>query len=220
MSAGLAAAQARVVAIQARLAELAPPAAPPAAGFALPTAGTAGAPSTPSAAGPAAAPAAIATLGGAAVAAPAVVADPRGPATTPDAAALAARLPAAGAPWAQPIVDAATAAGVDPALLASLVQHESGFDPQARSHAGAIGLGQLMPATAAGLGVDPHDPAQNLAGSARYLREQLDRFGTAELALAAYNAGPSRVAQAGGVPAITETRTYVTKVLSTWEQLR
>jgi soluble lytic murein transglycosylase-like protein len=89
-----------------------------------------------------------------------------------------------------------------------------------RSHAGAIGLAQLMPGTAAGLGVDPTDPLQNLQGGARYLREQLDRFGTPELALAAYNAGPNRVAQAGGIPRITETQTYVRRVLDTWEQLR
>ena len=87
------------------------------------------------------------------------------------------------------------------------------------SSAGAIGLAQLMPATAAGLGVDPHDPLQNLEGGARYLRQQLDRFGSFELGLAAYNAGPTRVAQAGGVPAIAETQAYVQVVLDRYVQL-
>ena len=130
------------------------------------------------------------------------------------------KLPAAGRPWAGAIQQAATEAGIDPALLASLVRHESNFDPAARSHAGATGLAQLMPGTAAGLGVDPSDPLDNLRGGATYLKQQLDRFGSVDLALAAYNAGPNRVAQAGGVPRITETQNYVQRVMSTWEQLR
>lgn len=132
----------------------------------------------------------------------------------------AQRLPAAGRPWAGAIEQAATEAGVDPALLAALVQHESNFDPTARSSAGALGLAQLMPGTAAGLGVDPTDPLDNLRGGARYLKQQLDRFGSADLALAAYNAGPTRVAQAGGIPRISETQNYVQRVTTTWEQLR
>lgn len=132
----------------------------------------------------------------------------------------AQKLPAAGQRFAGEIQQAATEAGIDPALLAALVKHESGFDPGVRSHAGAIGLAQLMPGTAAGLGVDPTDPLDNLRGGARYLREQLDRFGSEGLALAAYNAGPNRVAQAGGIPRIAETQAYVPRVLSTWEQLR
>jgi len=134
--------------------------------------------------------------------------------------AWADKLPAAGRPWAGAIQQAATEAGIDPALLASLVRHESNFNPSARSHAGATGLAQLMPGTAAGLGVDPTDPMDNLRGGARYLKQQLDRFGSVDLALAAYNAGPNRVAQAGGVPRITETQNYVQRVMSTWEQLR
>ncbi|MTV27342.1 lytic transglycosylase domain-containing protein [Nitriliruptoraceae bacterium ZYF776] len=134
--------------------------------------------------------------------------------------AWAAKLPPAGQRWAAEIEAAATANGVEPALLAALVNHESGFDPSARSHAGAIGLGQLMPGTAAGLGVDPHDPTQNLDGAARYLKSQLDRFGRVDLALAAYNAGPNRVAQAGGVPRIAETQAYVAKVTDTYERWR
>lgn len=131
-------------------------------------------------------------------------------ATSPD---WASRLPEAGRAWAPAITAAAESAGVEPRLLAALVWAESGFRPDAGSHAGAIGLAQLMPATARGLGVDPHDPASNLLGGARYLRAQLDRFGSPELALAAYNAGPSRVARAGGIPQIPETQAYVPRVL-------
>ncbi|MFA9430928.1 lytic transglycosylase domain-containing protein [Egicoccus sp. AB-alg2] len=141
-------------------------------------------------------------------------------ATTGTSGAWADRLPPAGRRWAGAIEQAATEAGVDPALLAALVKHESNFDPNVRSHAGAIGLAQLMPGTAAGLRVDPTDPLDNLRGGARYLKQQLDRFGSVDLALAAYNAGPNRVAQAGGVPRIRETQTYVQRVMNTWEQLR
>jgi soluble lytic murein transglycosylase-like protein len=111
---------------------------------------------------------------------------------------------------------AATSNGVDPALLKGLVQQESGFDPNAHSGAGAVGLTQLMPGTAAALGVtDPTDPVQSLQAGARYLREQLDRFGGDErLALAAYNAGPGAVAKYGGVPPYAETQGYVNKVLA------
>lgn len=129
-----------------------------------------------------------------------------------DAPAWASDLPAAAGPWTGAIVDAAERHDVDPRLLAAMVWQESRFDPDAVSHAGARGLTQLMPGTAADLGVDPNDPLQNLDGGARYLREQLDRFGRTDLALAAYNAGPGRVSAAGGIPAITETRDYVTKV--------
>ena len=134
--------------------------------------------------------------------------------------AWAAELPPPAHRWIPSIERAAAEAGIEPTLLAAVVRHESNFEQSVVSHAGAIGLGQLMPGTAAWLGVDPHDPEQNLTGAARYLREQLDRFGTPDLALAAYNAGPNRVAQAGGIPRITETQLYVERVLSTWEQLR
>ena len=111
---------------------------------------------------------------------------------------------------------AATSNGIDPSLLKGLVSQESGFDPNARSGAGALGLTQLMPGTAAGLGVtNPLDPVQSLQGGAKYLRQQLDRFGGDEkLALAAYNAGPGAVAKYGGVPPYRETQNYVTNVLS------
>lgn len=128
-------------------------------------------------------------------------------------------LPAAAARWRPEIDAAAGRAGVDPKLLTALVWAESGFQPDAVSHAGAIGLTQLMPGTARGLGVDPHDPIQNLDGGARYLRAQLDRFGRVDLALAAYNAGPGRVAQAGGIPRITETQNYVSRVQSYVDRL-
>jgi soluble lytic murein transglycosylase-like protein len=132
----------------------------------------------------------------------------------------AAQLPERAQQWLPAMESAAAAAGIDVRLLASLVKQESAFRADARSHAGAIGLGQLMPGTARELGVDPHDPQQNLNGAARYLRSQLDRFGSVELALAAYNAGPGRVARAGGIPQITETRNYVATVTRTYDTLR
>ncbi len=89
---------------------------------------------------------------------------------------------------------------------------ESGFDSTAVSRAGAQGLMQFMPATAAGLGVRPLDPASAVDGAARYLSQLTARFGSTDLALAAYNAGPAAVAAAGGIPAFAETQNYVRKV--------
>jgi soluble lytic murein transglycosylase-like protein len=105
--------------------------------------------------------------------------------------------------------DAAARHSVPEDLFLRLVQQESGWHPTAKSHKGAIGLAQLMPQTARRLGVDPHDPRQNLEGGARYLRQQYDRFGSWRLALAAYNAGPDAVEKHGGVPPFSETRNYV-----------
>jgi cell wall-associated NlpC family hydrolase len=125
---------------------------------------------------------------------------------------LAAKLPAAGKPFAAAIVTAANRNGVDPKLLAALVWQESNFSAHAVSPAGAKGLVQLMPATARGLGVDPMNPAQALDGGARYLKQQLNAFGRPDLALAAYNAGPSAVRKYGGVPPYRETQNYVARI--------
>jgi hypothetical protein len=99
------------------------------------------------------------------------------------------------------------------ALFRANIAVESAFNPDARSSVGAIGLGQLMPGTADLLGVDPLDPEDNLHGSARYLLAQLEDFGAADLALAAYNAGPEAVRDYGGIPPYAETEGHVAKVL-------
>jgi soluble lytic murein transglycosylase len=105
--------------------------------------------------------------------------------------------------------------GLDPRLVLAVVEVESAYRPDARSHKGAMGLMQLMPATAAGLDVDdPYDPDQNLRGGTAYLARMVERFGTLELALAAYNAGPEAVERYDGVPPYRETREYVERVLA------
>lgn len=103
--------------------------------------------------------------------------------------------------------------GVPTDLFNRLVQQESNWNPRAKSHKGAIGLAQLMPFTARKLGVNPHDPRQNLEGGARYLRQQYNKFRSWRLALAAYNAGPAAVEKYGGVPPYKETKTYVKKIM-------
>jgi soluble lytic murein transglycosylase-like protein len=103
---------------------------------------------------------------------------------------------------------------LSPALIEALVWQESRWRADAISPKGARGLSQLMPGTARELGVNPNDPFANLEGGARYLRQQIDRFGgDIEKALAAYNAGPGRVISAGGIPRIHETQTYVASVM-------
>ncbi len=117
-------------------------------------------------------------------------------------------------PYAEAIRVAALRHGIDAKLLHALVVVESGYRPDARSPVGAGGLTQLMPATALELGVtDRFDVNQNLIGGADYLARQLNRFGDVRLALAAYNAGPGRVARLGRIPDIEETRTYVVRVV-------
>ena len=108
--------------------------------------------------------------------------------------------------------DAARRHGVPEDLFLRLVQQESNFNPNARSHKGAIGLAQLMPGTAHDLRVDPNDPVENLDGGARYLKEQYRKFGQWPLALAAYNAGPGAVEKHKGIPPFRETRDYVKKI--------
>lgn len=112
---------------------------------------------------------------------------------------------------------------IDANMLVALVTVESAWHTHARSWAGAIGLGQLMPGTAARLGVDPKDPYQNLQGAARYLYGLLTRFHDKRdryaLAFAAYNAGPKAVEQFGGIPPYAETEHYVVKVTSTWQKI-
>lgn len=126
-------------------------------------------------------------------------------------------LPERGQAMAESIDAAARRAGLDPRLLASVVWAESTFVPDAVSSAGAIGLAQLMPGTAAGLGVDPWDPEANLEGGATYLAMQIDRFGTVDLGLAAYNAGPGRVIETGGAPSYTHD--YIDRVRGYYERL-
>jgi len=112
------------------------------------------------------------------------------------------------------ITELAARFDLSPSLIEALVWQESRWREDAVSPVGARGLAQLMPGTARYLGVDPSDPFANLEGGARYLREQLDRFGgDLERALAAYNAGPGRVERAGGVPNIRETKQYVAAIM-------
>lgn len=113
------------------------------------------------------------------------------------------------------ITTAAGGQNLNPKLLEALVEQESGFNPLAESKVGAQGLTQLMPDTARGLGVsDPFDPAQNLNGGAKYLRQMLNQFdGDVPKALAAYNAGPGAVRRHHGIPPYAETQNYVRRIM-------
>jgi hypothetical protein len=126
----------------------------------------------------------------------------------------------AGVPYADLFTQAGSRYGVDPAVLAGMARTESNFNSAAVSPAGARGLMQFMPATAAGLGVDTSDPASSIDGAARYLSRLTEQFGSTELALAAYNAGPGTVQRYGGIPPYGETRSYVQKVTSAAEAYR
>lgn len=117
------------------------------------------------------------------------------------------------------ISTAADKYGVDPKLVAAVAQTESNCRPDAVSEAGAVGIMQLMPDTAAALGVEnAYDPQQNIDGGAKYIKEMLDAFGgDVRQAVAAYNAGPQAVKKYNGVPPYAETQNYVNKVMDIYK---
>lgn len=108
--------------------------------------------------------------------------------------------------------------GVPPGLYVALITQESCWNPKAISPKGAIGLAQLMPGTAADLGVNPHQIEENLDGGGRYLKRQFLKFGSWRLALAAYNAGPGAVSKYAGIPPYAETQEYVSVILANVER--
>ena len=116
----------------------------------------------------------------------------------------------------------ATQNNLDPDFVKAVVKQESGFNPKAKSHCGAIGLMQLMPSTAQGLGVtNAFDAEQNIYGGTKYLKGLMDRFGNnKELALAAYNAGPNAVKKYNGVPPYKETQNYVKNVMASYGRFK
>jgi len=126
----------------------------------------------------------------------------------------------AGLPYADLFTRAGATYGVDPAVLAAMAKTESNFNSSAVSSAGARGLMQFMPATAASLGVDTSDAASSIDGAARYLASLTEQFGSTSLALAAYNAGPGTVQRYGGIPPYGGTQSYVQKVTSAAEAYR
>jgi len=115
------------------------------------------------------------------------------------------------------IMREATKQGLSPILALSVVKQESDFEKTAKSYVGAIGLFQIMPATAKDLGIDPYKTEENIKGGIMYLKALKDQFGSTKLALAAYNAGPGNVMRYNGIPPFNETRTYVRNILSYYE---
>ncbi len=149
----------------------------------------------------------------------AAIEDPDAPA--PPKSALPPPPPAAGAPVRRLIDDAARRHGLPASLIHAVAAVESGYSQAARSGPGAIGVMQLMPATARSLGADPHDTEQNIDAGVRFLRYLLLKYQSdpnqLALALAAYNAGPSAVDRFGGVPPYAETQRYVDKVINRYQ---
>ena len=138
-----------------------------------------------------------------------------GPAVTTAAGVTPLTLAAPAGDLDREIAEAARARRLDVRLVRAVAQQESGLNQAARSPKGAVGVMQLMPSTAAALGVDPADLRGNLQGGATYLARMLDRFGgDVRLALAAYNAGPGAVLRYGGLPPFAETQDYVRRVLA------
>jgi soluble lytic murein transglycosylase-like protein len=116
----------------------------------------------------------------------------------------------------------ATKNSLDADFVKAVVKQESGYNPKATSHCGAMGLMQLMPLTAKGLGVEnPYNAQENIEGGTKYLKGLMDRFGNnKELALAAYNAGPNAVKKYGGIPPYAETQNYVKSVMANYDSLK
>lgn len=112
--------------------------------------------------------------------------------------------------------------GLDPDFIKAIVKQESGFNPNATSKCGAMGLMQLMPATAKGLGVtDAYNPEENIMGGIKYFKSMLNKFNQdPELALAAYNAGPGAVQKYGNIPPYRETQNYVKNIMANYNNIK